>query len=67
MRMAADRLNELGIGRVLRAAEAANRPDAFKKILRILFIYLEVGTPNGVFSPEAPDWETGSADLKRKQ
>jgi hypothetical protein len=53
MIMAADRLNELGVGRALRAAESDNSPEAFKKILQVLFIYLGVSAPNGVFSSKA--------------
>jgi hypothetical protein len=51
--MAANRLNELGVGAVLRAAEADNSPEAFKRILEVLFIYLGVSTPKGVFTPKA--------------
>ena len=50
--IAADRLNELGVGLALKAAELDNSPEAFKRILQVLFIYLGVRAPKGVFTPK---------------
>jgi hypothetical protein len=48
----ADRLNESGVGPMLNAAAADNSPEAFKNLLKVLFLYLGVEAPKGVFTPK---------------
>jgi hypothetical protein len=57
--MAADRLNELGIGRMLAAAAVDNSPDAFKKILEVLLLLMDLRVPKGVFAPPSKTGRPG--------
>ena len=50
--MAARQLNDLGIGRILRAAVEQNSPEAFKELLDVLLYFVDAIPPTGVFTPE---------------
>jgi hypothetical protein len=47
---AADRLNELGVGPMLKAANTDNSPEAFRKILEFLIHLSGIEIPKGVFT-----------------